>query len=56
MLRLLAQLGIQMLCVQIVCLAAPRFAFAQTLPSAQTPPQNTQTGQNGAELPLMEWG
>lgn len=39
-----------MLCVQIVCLAVPRFAFAQTLPSAQTPPQNTQTGQTGAEL------
>jgi len=37
--------GFRFLCVLLVCLAAPRFAVAQTSPPAQAPPQNTQTEQ-----------
>src|SRR5208282_3236695 len=46
--RLLLQHAVQILCVLIVCLAAPRMAAAQISPSVQTPAeaplQNTQTG------------
>ena len=37
--RHLVQLVVQILCVQVVCLAAPRFAVAQTSLSAQMPTQ-----------------
>jgi high affinity Mn2+ porin len=45
--RLLVQLMMQILCVQLVCLAAPAFAVAQTSQSAETPasPQTGQTQQ-----------
>ncbi|HKN77496.1 MAG TPA: carbohydrate porin [Candidatus Acidoferrum sp.] len=52
--RLLLQHVVQILCVLIVCLAAPRMAAAQISPSIQTPAgaplQNTQTEQTGAHL------
>jgi high affinity Mn2+ porin len=41
MLRLLAQLAMRILCALLVCLAAPRFASAQT--PAQAPPQGAPT-------------
>jgi high affinity Mn2+ porin len=49
--RLLVQLVVQILCVLIVWLAAPRFSVAQTSPAAETPPQNTQTEQTGSQSP-----
>jgi hypothetical protein len=49
MYRSFVQLALLILCVLIVCLAASRFAVAQTLPSAQVPPQSTQTEQTGAQ-------
>ena len=51
--RLLVQLMVQILCVLFLCLGVPRFAVAQTSPSAQVPaqapPQNAQTEQTGAQ-------
>jgi high affinity Mn2+ porin len=47
--RLLIQLVVQILGIQIVCLAAPHCAKAQTSPSAQTPPQAAQTEQPAAQ-------
>ena len=51
--RRLVQLMTQILCVLIVCLAAPRVAVSQTPPSGQTPApvpsHNTQTEQTGVQ-------
>jgi high affinity Mn2+ porin len=51
--RLLVQLAVQILCVLILCFAAPRMVAAQISSSAQTPAQaptqNTQTAQTGAQ-------
>ncbi len=45
--RLIAQLAVRILCILVVCLAAPLFAVAQISLSAQTAPLNTQTEQTG---------
>ncbi|MGH9691942.1 MAG: carbohydrate porin [Candidatus Acidiferrales bacterium] len=53
MLRLIAQLAVRILCVLVVCLAAPLFAVAQDSPStqtsAQTTSQNTQSEQTDGQ-------